>query len=69
MNTFYKYINNTRRTKENIHPLLDVRGNKVMKDEEKADILSAFLPQSLFVRPIVLTVPSPLTGRWWQGVR
>lgn len=33
MNTFYKYmyINNKQQTNENIHPLLDVRGN----DEEK----------------------------------
>lgn len=37
MNTFYKYmyINNKKQTNENIHPLLDVRGNKVMNNEEK----------------------------------
>lgn len=36
-------ISNKRRAKENIHPLLDVRGNVVTKDEEKAEVLNAFL--------------------------
>ncbi|GAB0186782.1 hypothetical protein GRJ2_001143500 [Grus japonensis] len=35
---FYKYITNKRRTKENIHPLLDARGNTVVKDKEKAEV-------------------------------
>ncbi|XP_066858563.1 LINE-1 reverse transcriptase homolog [Anser cygnoides] len=39
--SFYKYINAKRRTKENLHPLLDVRGNLVTKDEEKAEVLNA----------------------------
>ena len=38
---FYKYISNKRRVKENLHPLLDVGGNLVTKDEEKAEVLSA----------------------------
>ncbi|GAB0203785.1 hypothetical protein GRJ2_002844100 [Grus japonensis] len=38
---FYKYINNKRRAKENLHPLLDVGGNTVTKDEEKAEVLNA----------------------------
>ena len=33
---FYKYINNKKRANERFHPLLDVRGNIVNKDEEKA---------------------------------
>ena len=39
---FYKYINNKRRAKENLHPLLDAGGNIVTKDEEKAEVLNAF---------------------------
>jgi len=39
---FNKYINNKKRDNESIHPLLDVRGNIVNKDEEKAEVLSAF---------------------------
>ncbi|XP_071884244.1 small ribosomal subunit protein mS29 isoform X1 [Anas platyrhynchos] len=40
---FYKYISTKWRTKENLHPLLDARGNLVTKDEEKAEVLNAFL--------------------------
>ncbi|KAK4824953.1 hypothetical protein QYF61_021641 [Mycteria americana] len=40
---FYKYISNERRAKENLQPLLDVGGNIVTKDEEKAEVLNAFL--------------------------
>lgn len=40
--SFYKYINAKRRTKENLHPLLDAGGNLVAKDEEKAEVLNAF---------------------------
>ncbi|KAK4810604.1 LOW QUALITY PROTEIN: hypothetical protein QYF61_007341 [Mycteria americana] len=39
---FYKYINNKRRAKENLQPLLDAAGNIVTKDEEKAEVLNAF---------------------------
>uniref|UniRef100_A0A8B9BIA0 Reverse transcriptase domain-containing protein n=1 Tax=Anser brachyrhynchus TaxID=132585 RepID=A0A8B9BIA0_9AVES len=39
---FYKCINTKRRTKENLHPLLDAGGNLVTKDEEKAEVLNAF---------------------------
>ena len=38
---FYKYVSNKRRTKENLRPLLDVGGNIVTKDEEKAEVLNA----------------------------
>ena len=31
-----------RRTKENLHPLLDAGGNLVTRDEEKAEVLNAF---------------------------
>lgn len=32
-----------RKTKENLYPLLTIRGNIVTKDEEKAEVLYAFL--------------------------
>ncbi|KAK4828285.1 LOW QUALITY PROTEIN: hypothetical protein QYF61_024950 [Mycteria americana] len=44
---FYKYISNKRRTKENLHPLLDAGGNIVAKDEEKAEVLHAFFASVL----------------------
>ncbi|KAK4828902.1 hypothetical protein QYF61_001460 [Mycteria americana] len=34
---FYKYINNKKRAKENLPPLLDAGGNIATKDEEKAE--------------------------------
>jgi len=40
--SFYKYINNKKRAKESLHPLLDARGNIATKDEKKAEILNAF---------------------------
>jgi len=39
---FCRYINNKKRDKESLHPLLDARGNIVNKDEEKAEVLNAF---------------------------
>jgi len=39
---FSKYIGNKRRAKENLHPLLDARGNIVRKDTEKTEVLNAF---------------------------
>ncbi|XP_019330511.1 PREDICTED: RNA-directed DNA polymerase from mobile element jockey-like [Aptenodytes forsteri] len=39
---FYKYINDKKRAKENLHPLLDAGGNIVTEDEEKAEVLNAF---------------------------
>lgn len=39
---FYEHISHKRRSKNNLHPLLDVRGNRVTKDEEKAEVFSAF---------------------------
>ncbi|KAK4832384.1 hypothetical protein QYF61_022239 [Mycteria americana] len=41
---FYKYINNKKRAKENLPPLLDVGENIATKDEEKAEGLNAFFP-------------------------
>ena len=39
---FYKYINNKRRAKENLHPLLDAGRRVVTKDKEKVEVLNAF---------------------------
>ncbi|KAK4829944.1 hypothetical protein QYF61_007667 [Mycteria americana] len=39
---FFKYISSKRRAKENLQPLVDVGGNIVTKDEEKAEVLNAF---------------------------
>lgn len=48
----YKYITNKRRAKENLCPLLDVGGNIILKDEEKAGVLNTFL-SLLFNREMV----------------
>jgi len=40
-NCFYKYINNKKRAKEGLHPLLDATGS-IAKDEEKAEVLHVF---------------------------
>ena len=37
---FCKYINSKRRARENLHPLLDTKGNLVTKDQEKAEVLN-----------------------------
>ncbi|KAF1461414.1 hypothetical protein FQV21_0009482, partial [Spheniscus demersus] len=42
LKSFYKYINNKRRAKENLHPFLGSVGNIVTKAEEKAEVLNAF---------------------------
>ena len=39
---FYKYINSKRRTRENLHSLLDEAGNVTTEDKEKAEVLNAF---------------------------
>ena len=37
-----KYVNNKRKTRESLHPLLDAGGNMATSDEEKAEVLNAF---------------------------
>ena len=37
---FYKEINSKRRAQENLDPLLDTEGNRMTKDQNKAEILN-----------------------------
>ena len=39
---FYKHISSERKARENLHPLLDVEGNLVTTDRDKAEVLDAF---------------------------
>jgi len=39
---FYKYINNKKRAKENLHPLSDVEANIAIKNKKKAEVLNVF---------------------------
>lgn len=45
----YKYNDNRRSTKENLHPLLDMTGNVMIKGENKADVLNAFFASFFLV--------------------
>jgi len=38
----YKYIDNKKRAKDNLHPCLDLRRNIAIKDEKKAEVFHAF---------------------------
>ena len=57
---FYKYINSKRRARENLHPLLDAKGNLVTKDQIRLRCLMPSLPQSLIVRLVTPWEHSPL---------
>ena len=39
---FYEFINSKRRTRENLHSLLDEAGNVTTEDKENEDVLNAF---------------------------
>jgi len=39
---FCRYIGNKKRAKENLHPLLDAGEDIATKDEQKAEVLTAF---------------------------
>jgi len=57
------------RVKENLHPLLDARGNLVTKDEARLRYLMPSLSQSLTVREVVLQTHSPLSRKTGMGSR
>ena len=59
---FYKFINNKRRIRENLPPLLDAEGNIVTKDEEKAEVLNAYFASVL----VELSVPWTLSLMSWE---
>jgi len=59
---FYKYINNKKRAKESLHPVLDARGSIANKDEEKpVRYLMSSLHQSLRVR-----LPRVVSPQCWK---
>ncbi|KAJ7409043.1 mitochondrial fission process protein 1 [Willisornis vidua] len=39
---FYRYSNSKRRGNENVHSVLDMEGNRVIKDEQKAEVFNTF---------------------------
>ena len=57
---FYKYISSKRRTRENLHSLLDETGNMTTEDKEKADVLNAFFT-SVFKSQTSYPQVSPLS--------
>ena len=57
---FYKYFNSKRRTRENLHSLLDEAGNVTTEDKEKADVLNAFFT-SIFKSQTSYPQVSPLS--------
>lgn len=56
---FYKYISYKKGAKEKD------KGRK--RDEEKAEVLNAFLPQSLIERPVVLRIHNALSWKTEMG--
>jgi len=57
---FYKYINNKKTAKENLHPLLDGRGTLPPKMRKRLRYFMPALPQPLIVRAVIPRVFSPL---------
>ena len=55
---FYKSINNKKRTKENLHPLLDA------EDEEKSEVLNTFF-DSVF--KCQTSIPKVFSARSWKA--
>jgi len=60
---FYKCINNKKRAKENLHPLLDAGGILPPRTRKRLRYLMPSLPQSLIVK---LGVPRVLSPQSWK---
>jgi len=63
---FYKYINNKKRAKENLHPLLNAGGGRRIlprKMSKRLRYLMPSLPQSLIVRLVIPRVFSHLSWK------
>lgn len=59
-----------RRTTEELHPFLNVEGNIVTRDKEKAEVyLLPSLPSSFAARPVVPQGLSPLSWEIGTGSR
>jgi len=57
---FYRYVNQKRKVKESVFPLMNTNGNLVSTDKEKADILHNFFA-SVFTSNLS-SRPSPVDG-------
>lgn len=68
---FYQYISNKRRSKENLHPLLEKGVNTVTKDEKRGEVLSAFFASVTNTKdyPTDQRVPSLLNCKTVMGSR
>lgn len=68
---FYQYISHKRRSKEDLHPLLDGGVNTVTKDEKKGEVLSAFFASVTNIKdyPTDRRLPSLLNCKTVMGSR
>jgi len=66
---FYKYTGNKRRTKKNLHPLLDEKGNIVTKDEEKSEVVNAFFASVFNSKTSCSLGTQPLSWKTGMGSR
>lgn len=58
---FCKYINNKKRAKEVLHPLLDAGWNIVAKDMEKAEVPNTFFALVFYGK----TIKDQFSPRYW----
>jgi len=60
---FYKYLNNKKRAKDNLHPLLDLGGTSTSRMKKRLKYLITSLPQSLIIR---LVIPRIVSSQCWK---